>query len=311
MTKAVFIGECMVEFSPVADATYRRSFAGDTYNAAVYMKRCLQGQAHISYMTAVGDDTVSDAMISSFMSEGLDCGDVYRLTRGTPGAYMISTDNEGERSFSYWRRDAAAKEMVRLMRAQNRSLSKSGADLIFFSGISLAILDDDSRAGLLDDIAEARDGGATIAFDPNYRPRLWESADEARHWLDRAYRLTDIAFPGMEEEGALYSTADPYDALERMQVYGCKEIVLKAGDAGMFVRDDSMTVHLPFTPARQVVDTTAAGDSFDGAYLAAWLEGADAGAALRQAAEIAAVVVGLPGAIAPRAEFDQARDNLT
>ena len=90
------IGECMVELTlPDADGSGSRvGFAGDTFNAAVYLKRSAPELA-VAYVTALGTDPLSERMLAAFAAEGLETGLVERRADRVPGLYAISLDARG------------------------------------------------------------------------------------------------------------------------------------------------------------------------------------------------------------------------
>jgi 2-dehydro-3-deoxygluconokinase len=299
--KALFIGECMVELSDAGDGLLKKSFAGDVFNSAVYMKRRIKDNCEVSVLTAIGEDSISREMEAFFELQGLGTETVHKSSEGTVGLYLISTDSEGERSFSYWREKSMARLLMNLLDDRATTISEYSADLYFFTGITLAILDADDREKLLAQLSEARKNGSKVAFDPNYRSQLWENKAVAAEWIDRAYKISDIIFPGVDEEYELFGTKSVDNCISRLEKYAETEVVLKAGDEGIYVISGGNQTHLEFTPADKVVDTTAAGDAFDGTYLAMRLSGNNTGDSLAKAASVAAKVVTYPGAIVPEA----------
>ena len=309
MTWLVCLGECMVELQETAGGArpglMRRTFGGDTLNTAVYMARCLEGTAgaRVDYVTALGDDDLSAEMLAAWEAEGVGTGLVRRLEGRRPGLYMIRTDAEGDRSFLYWRSASAAREVLHAWEADTLADRLAGCDVFYFSGISLGILDTESRAGLLQVAARVRAGGGRVAFDSNYRPAVWSSEEAARDWMTHAYRATDIALPSFEDERNLFGDESPEAVATRLRGLGVAEIALKQGAEACLVcaRADSEWVVPPrIAKAR---DTTAAGDSFNAAYLTARVLGEGPATAARAGGQLAAKVVQAPGAIVPREVF--------
>ncbi|PTU04499.1 ketodeoxygluconokinase, partial [Pseudomonas sp. HMWF031] len=105
--RIALIGECMIELQHRADGSLQQSFGGDTLNTAVYLSRELAGAGTVDYVTALGDDSFSDAMCQSWAEENIGLGMVQRLPGRLPGLYCIQTDAAGERRFLYWRNEAA------------------------------------------------------------------------------------------------------------------------------------------------------------------------------------------------------------
>lgn len=305
-------GEVMVELSRAEPGLFRQSFAGDVYNTAVYLKRCLPA-CEVSMLTAVGRDPFSMAMKQAMGDEGINTGFILTHTEKGPGLYAIHTDASGERSFQYWRNDAAAREWVTLWQQTLTGSEPSPlpqADLIYLSGITLAVLDETQRALLFDWLHQARESGTRVAFDPNYRPQLWASVDKAAVWTRRAYRIADIAFPGMDEHKLLFGHKDCFDVMDIVAGWGVKEVVAKNGTDQIRVLFNETMVTIPVTPVAHVVDTTSAGDGFTGGYLAARLDGKSVRQAAQQGADVAATIIRFPGAIVPEPAFTEALNRL-
>ena len=295
------IGECMMELSGDGDS-YDRAFAGDTYNCAVYAKRRHE-DIDVQILTAVGSDPVSEAMVAQWNRDRIGHSLVMTSATAHPGIYAISTDDDGERSFTYWRKDSAATELMSLM-DEDTCRGIAQFNWIFFSGITLAILADEDKAAFLALIAALKGQGKTIAFDPNHRAVLWRDTDHAAHWLTEAYRLTDIALPGLVDHNGIFGHQSSEDVITFLQDLQVGEIVLKADAAGIFgYLRDSDPAHLTTTVEPNPKDTTGAGDSFAGTYLAERLVGASMPDAIRSAIKVASLVVRHRGAIVDQAHY--------
>lgn len=284
------VGEAMIELA--VDAPDRQiGFAGDTLNTAVYLARGLGGAGRVEFVSVLGQDALSDRMIAFVAAEGVGTGRIRRHPERLPGIYSIAVDAEGERSFSYWRGQSAARTLF-----EDGFEQLDGVDLIYLSAITLAILPPDVRAALLAHLAAHP---ARVAFDSNYRPRLWEDAATARSVIAAAWRITDIALPSLDDEIALFADTGEDAVLERLRGYGLRAGALKRGARGpVAIAPGVASGDFPAAPV--VVDTTAAGDSFNGAYLAALVSGASEADALRRGHAEALRVIGHPGAIIPR-----------
>jgi len=308
MLRIASIGECMIELSESADAPQAapgrgqmtRTFGGDTLNTAVYMARALKGvEAEVHYVTALGDDPFSSEMLAAWQAEGIGTEQVFRLPGRLPGLYIIRTDAAGERTFHYWRSAAAARELFRAEQAETLGGGLAGFDLIYLSGITLGILDADSRARLVALLERLRHGGCRIAFDTNYRPRLWQSHAEAQEAVTRALGLATLALPTFDDEAALFGDADPAATADRLHGLGVGEVVVKSGGAPCLISADGRRAKVAGETVPRPVDTTAAGDSFNAAYLAARLTGAAPEEAAAAGHRLAARVIGTKGAIIP------------
>ena len=299
--RIVAIGECMIELVEDGPGRMRRSFGGDTLNTAVHLRRSLPPSAWtIAYLTVLGDDPFSDEMLAAWTAENIDVSLVGRLPGRLPGLYAVTTDETGDRSFSYWRTQAPVRDLFRDDASTPHLAATSGAALIYFSGITLAILDPTSRERLFALLDERRATGTRIAFDPNFRSRLWTSHDEAKRWHAKALERVDLALPTFDDEAALWGDGSPEATLERISALGVGETVVKCGMEAAHARAGSEACSLAPSRALRPLDTTGAGDSFNAAYIAARLEGASLQRALKAGHELAGHVVMHRGAIGPR-----------
>ena len=297
------IGECMIELQrgqSVQAMDYR--FGGDTLNAAVYLARLTDARRHrIAYVTALGTDGLSDDMAASWQAEGIETSRVQRLADKLPGMYLIETDAGGERRFHYWRSDSAARHWLRGPQAPAILAQLAGARHVYLSGISLAILSPADRDVLLATLARCRDNGGQIVFDNNYRPRLWEGAQVAAGVYHRVLQLSSLALLTLDDEEALHGPATIEQVLARTSALGVAEIVLKRGGEPCIVWRDGQTQEVAAPPVATVIDTTAAGDSFGAAYVAARLAGKSPADAALAGHRLAGCVIGQRGAIIARA----------
>jgi 2-dehydro-3-deoxygluconokinase len=295
MTTAICIGECMVELRPVDDGHLKRGFAGDAFNTAVYLKRSAP-DLDVAFLTATGDEALSNAMVETWRAEGLSDRLVFRIPGQRPALYLIETNEKGDRKFHYWRSETPAKEWLRLLLAAGGASVLDSADLVYVSGISLAILSYADRQAAIELLGTVK---TKIAFDPNIRPALWKSMDEARHCFEAMVKIATIVLPSRQDYQLMYDMDDPDEQIDFTAGLTQGEIALTCDADGCRLRADGKTVALP-TQAVKVVDTSGAGDSFNGAYLAARLRGEDAMTAAKAGLALAAKVVAQPGAIIPR-----------
>lgn len=301
MRRIASIGECMIELGEAGPGLMRQGYGGDTLNTAVYLRRSLPAAAgSVAYVTALGDDPFSDEMVAGWTAEGLDCGQVARLEGRLPGLYVIRTGQGGERSFLYWRNAAAARDVFAGPAGRARLEGLAAFDVLYLSGVSLAILPEADRAALLELLARRRRAGTLVAFDPNYRPRLWPDAGVARAVMTAAAGAATVVLPSFADEAALFDDADPRATLARLHGLGAEEVIVKDGEGPIHFRLHGEAVEALPVRVADPVDTTGAGDSFNGAYLAARIAGRGIGQAVDAATRLAAVVVRHRGAVIPR-----------
>ena len=302
--RIVIMGECMVELYQLVDNVYHQNFAGDVFNTAVYLKRTCEHPVEVQFFTAVGTDLISDKLVRAVEREKIDTSLMLRTKTARPGLYMINTDAFGERSFVYWRDSSAAKQVLQCFNAQRSFTALAGCDMFYFSGITLAILSDSDRAQLFELVKQLKADGSQIIFDPNYRPALWSDAEHAKAAFIQAYRLADVALPGLDDHKVLFDAKTTTDVVEQLAALGVAEIIVKDGKNGINGRYQQQNFTALAHPVKKVVDTTAAGDSFNGGYLAARLGGIAPQHAVKFAARLAGFVVEHTGAIVSKDHFN-------
>jgi 2-dehydro-3-deoxygluconokinase len=296
MKRFVSVGECMIEMSGGEDGVYRQGFAGDTLNTAWYARARLGADWEVDYVTALGDDLYSQQMVDFFADNDIGVDWIQKFQGKRPGLYMIH-QADGDRHFTYWRGQSAARLMAEVPGKLSAALE--GADLAYFSGISLAILSPRGRGQLMRAIHLARQSGAKVAFDPNERPLLWSSPRVMGSTLTAASIVADIVLPTFPDEAALFGDASPEAVAERYLSWGAEEVVVKNGAEPAFVASRESQGWVAPKPGAVSVDPTGAGDSFNGAYLAARMQGATPLEAAEAAHALAAIVIGHKGALVP------------
>lgn len=296
MTRVACIGECMIELKQAGDGLFSRGYGGDTLNTAVYLARL---GVTVDYVTALGDDPLSDEMIASWSAEGVGTSRVLRLRGKLPGLYLIETDDKGERRFFHWRDSAAARKLMDLPETDAILNSLAGYDVVYLSAITLSLYGDEGRERLFTALKRARQSGARFAFDTNFRARGWPDLDIARSVFRRAFEVADIVLASTEDLLPLYPGESNEALLARIPG---GEVVLKLSEPASILRIAGTSHQIRAEPVTaSVVDTTAAGDSFAAAYVAARLAGAGPIDAARTGHHLAGVVVCHPGAIIPKA----------
>ncbi|GAB1381402.1 sugar kinase [Pararhodobacter aggregans] len=296
MIRVASVGECMLELQ-ARGTGWHLGHAGDTFNTLWMLRAVLPPGTEADFITAFGDDPFSEQQRDFMAAQGIGTAASPRLPGLRPGLYAITLDAAGERSFSYWRSDSAARRLADDPAALRLSLA--GRDLIHVSGITLAILTPEARRVLRDELARAREGGALVAFDPNWRPALWQSPEAARAAMNDLLAICDIALPSWPDEGTLFGDVGPEACCRRLLSLGVPEVALKLGaDGAMIAAPGTPGQRIPARADVTPRDTTGAGDGFNGAYLAARLEGHPPAVAAQLANRMAAEVIGVYGALA-------------
>ncbi|MFF3667040.1 sugar kinase [Microtetraspora malaysiensis] len=298
----VAVGECMLELVRRPDGLLQTGYAGDVFNTAVYLKRHAP-QATVGFASAIGRDELSDGLAEAVRAEGIHTEHLWRHPDRTIGLYLVHTDDDGERSFTYYRDSSAARECFSAHYPAEVDEGIAAADLVYLSGITLSILRPEARSRLLAALRRTRANGGRIAFDSNYRPRGWACRDDARTAVAEVLPLVTIALPSMDDEIQLWGDHSVEECGRRYLDAGADEVIVKQGASEVTIcKPGGKRGELHALATRRVervVDTTGAGDSFNGAYLAARLAGASASDAVAAGSACAATVIGHRGAIVP------------
>jgi 2-dehydro-3-deoxygluconokinase len=287
MKRIACIGEAMIELSMDGDQAHL-AVAGDTLNTAIYLKRSWP-DVTVDYLTCLGQDMLSNRIVEFIAANDLGHANIQRIAHKSPGLYAINTAPDGERSFTYWRGDSAARQMF--SGADFRVLEQF--DSLYLSGITLAILPQNIRLALLEWLYAAP---VQVIFDSNYRAHLWEDRTTAQKIIAEFWQRADIALPSIDDEMDVFGETEAQVAQRFLTQ--AKSGALKRGARGPLSLGEP--VDAQYEPVTEVMDTTAAGDSFNGGYLGALLSGKGQAAALQAGHAMAARVVQFRGAIIPK-----------
>jgi 2-dehydro-3-deoxygluconokinase len=294
MKSLLGIGECMMELSSMGDQLWKQGFAGDVFNTLWYARALMSEDSKAEFFTAVGDDENSKELLSFVENAGISCAHVPHIKGGVPGLYKIHL-NGAERSFSYWRDSSAARKMMQDPEQLWKAVAQT--DVVYLSGITMAILPDDAAEVLINGLRNALSDGAIVVFDPNIRPRLWANEERMKDIITRTAAISDVVMPSFEDEQITFGDETPMATAQRYQALGVSQVVVKNGEDDTLFAENDMYRYFPVAQASGVVDTTAAGDSFNGAYLAEFMASGDIDQAIAVAQRCAATVVCNKGAL--------------
>jgi len=305
MNHMMMLGECMIELTQGSEpGNFKQSFAGDVFNTGIYIKRCLNQASEVSFLSVIGEDAMSDQLLSLMADEQLETNLLYRSKANKMGLYVVNVDDHGERSFSYWRENSAARQLMKFIKQEPNKDVLAAVGTVFFSGISIAILSENDLAEFWAFIKSLKSTGCQVVFDPNYRPVLWSSPQAARDAFAIAYSLSDTVLPGVDDHIELYDQQTANEVASHLESIGIKEIIIKNGEQGVLISVDGERIQIDITPVDKVVDTTSAGDAFNGGYLSARHQGKSVEDAVNYAASVAGCVIQHKGAIVPKSSFN-------
>ncbi|WP_226698052.1 sugar kinase [Qipengyuania flava] len=269
MTTFIF-GEAMLEYHSHGGAGLR--YGGDTLNTAIHLARAGH---EVAYVTAVGTDPISDALVEAWAAEGIDTRHVLRHPGRNPGIYAIHLDEEGERSFLYWRDRSAAREMFELPEMDAALAEAQTARLVYFSLISLAVVSEGGRDRLLGLAKERKLSAHPTAYDSNFRPALWSNLDTARAVSKEAMEAATIGLPTNTDERDLWDYSENEQAIAARWLSSDQEVVaVKAAEKGCVLGTRGGDSPQIIDAERvEVIDSSGAGDAFNGGFLGEWLNG--------------------------------------
>jgi 2-dehydro-3-deoxygluconokinase len=295
----VTIGEVLIELARGGDGRFALGYGGDTFNTAVYLARA---GLDVGFASALGDDPYSDAALAFAAAEGISLDLLLRVHGRLPGLTLIDVDAAAARRSHDWRKAAPARDLFELRDWNRVAEGLLKANLIYFSGITLSLYSNTGLGRFLAAVEMARKNGAKIAFDGNFRPRGWKGdLIRTRAVFMEALKRVDIAMPTYDDEAVLWGDPSPEATVERLQAFGIGEIVVKNGPNSALVLSGGSSEFIPVPEVVVPIDTLAAGDSFNAAYIAARLSGSGPQVAAAAAHRLAGQVIRHPGAIMPRA----------
>jgi 2-dehydro-3-deoxygluconokinase len=296
--RAVCVGEVSIELARGADGRFALSCGGDTFNTAVYLARA---GIDVAFATALGDDPYSESILALAAAEGISSQLMLRVPGRLPGLCLVESGAPTERHVRCWREGAPARDLFELSDWMLIAQSMISARLVYFSGITLSLYSNVGLGRFLALLEAARQQGAKVAFDGNFRPRGWKGdLPRTRTVFIEALKRVDIALPTFDDEAVLWGDPSPESTVARLQAFGIGEIVVKNGPNSALVVTAGTQEFVPVPEVMVPVDATAAGDGFNAGYLAARLSGNAPAEAVGAAHRLAGDVIRHPGALMPR-----------
>ncbi|AJI75529.1 pfkB carbohydrate kinase family protein [Francisella philomiragia subsp. philomiragia ATCC 25015] len=303
--KLLAIGECMLELSGQIQlgSQAKLNFGGDVLNTALYFAR-LNGD--VSFITALGNDNFSAQMISHWDTENINTSEVLKIKDRVPGLYAIQTDNQGERSFYYWREQAPIKDIFYHLSKENLDRYNKEYNYLYLSGISLSRWDNKQLeifANWLKDFRNSGDG-KEIIFDLNYRPKCWKSKEQTKGYLEKVLKHVTIVLTTFDDEEMLFDDVNYQKTLDRYNRFDIPIVIIKHGINPTVLQYQNTISLIEATKIVTPIDTTAAGDSFNAAFLAAFSNNLNLQTSIEFAQNFAAEIIQHQGAIIDKSHTD-------
>jgi len=293
--RVVSVGEVMIELVRGQDGRFALGYAGDAFHTAIYLSRC---GASVALATALGNDRYSDEALETAAAEGVATDLVLRIGDRVPGLSLVEAD--GNRNGEIWRDTSPARQLFELPGWDRVAEQVVAAQYVYFSGVTLSLYSNVGLGRMLAALEFGRERGAKIAFDSNWRFACWRGDDQrARAVFSEALRRSDLALPSFEDEAKLWGDASPAATVERLTTFGVREVVVKNGASPALVHAEGRTVEVPVPQKLDPVDTRAAGDAFNAAYLAARMKDEKPEAAALAGHRLAAEVLQHPENLMP------------
>ena len=269
MPDLISIGECMIELfaeEPIETAdTFTRSLAGDSFNICVAAQRL---GTSTGYVTRLGDDPFADYLLGTFQSLGIDTSGVKKV-EGFNAAHFVALMPDGNREFVYYRAGSAPSTL------QPDDLDPDyigSAKVLHCSGVALAI-SESARATVMRAAQIAKERGIKVSYDPNYRHQLW-STEDMRKAASELLPYVDYFLPNVPDDSqALMGSDDPYEVVDHFRGLGVPVVAVTHGEHGAVIGCDEGIFDIPAYSPDGPIDTTGAGDAFNGGLIHGLLNG--------------------------------------
>ena len=259
----VAMGEALIDFTDIGLSengmkVFEQNPGGAPANVAC---ACARLGLKTAFLGKVGKDMHGALIIDTLKENGVDVNGLVRDEKAFTTLAFVSLGEKGERSFSFSRYKSA--DVLFSQDEINTDILKNTK--VFQFG-SLSLTDEPSKSATLECIKIAKESGAVISYDPNYRALLWESEEKAICEMKRVLHLVDIIKISDEEIKLICGTDNYSEAAKILHNYGIKIVLITLGENGAFVSNATESVLVP-TEKTDVVDTTGAGDCFLAAFL--------------------------------------------
>lgn len=257
------IGELLIDFTPAGqtergDMLFARIPGGAPANVLAAATKLGNRTA---FLGKVGKDAFGSFLRATLDSLGISTEGLLADEQVHTTLAFVQLDEHGDRSFSFYRKPGAD---VMLDFSEVRRDIVEQSSILHFGAVSLT--DEPSRTATLKTAEYAKSLGKIISYDPNFRPPLWDSVENAKEQMLRGLALADIVKVSEEELELLSGTADLEKGSSILAEKGPSLILVSLGAKGAFYRLGGITGCQPTFDVK-TIDTNGAGDSFFGAVL--------------------------------------------
>lgn len=259
----ISFGEALIDFTDIGIGEngmriFEQNPGGAPANVAC---ACAKLGIKTAFMGKVGLDMHGDFLVKTFKEYGVDTSCIAKDEKAFTTLAFVSLSETGERSFSFSRHESADVNIE----TTDIDFDAIKNSTVFHFG-SLSLTDEPSKSTCLECVKFARENGVLVSYDPNYRPLLWKSKDDACREMKYVLDMVDIIKISDEEIELICDTDDLDKAAAFLHAKGIKIVLITLGSKGAFISVNGESAVIP-TKVSKVVDTTGAGDSFLGGFL--------------------------------------------
>lgn len=254
-------GEILIDFTYMGrSAGGQKLFAQNPGGAPANVLVCASRLgSHTAFLGKAGADMHGTFLRETLERDGVNTDGFVLDDNFFTTLAFVDLNQAGERTFSFGRKPGADTQMT----CAELNLEVIEASRIFHVG-SLSLTHQPSRSATMYGIERAREAGAIISYDPNYRASLWESEEAAKEQMVQI--IPDVMKISDEETHLLTAHRGHEAAAAELIARGVPLVVITLGGEGCYVCNGEGGVVVPGFVS-SVVDTTGAGDAFWGAFL--------------------------------------------
>lgn len=275
----VALGELLIDFAERgADTAGYPTMAANPGGAPCNFLAALSKYGKkTAFLGKVGDDTFGRLLIGTAKGAGIETRGIVADPEVFTTLAFVTFDAQGDRSFSFARKPGADT----CLRFEELDLSLIDESTVFHFG-TLSLTDDPARTATQKAVAYAKSRGKLVTFDPNLRPPLWRSEQEARAQILWGLSQADVVKISDEEVDFLWGCSPEEGADRLLRDHGVRLAMVTLGPKGCYLKNAN-AAYAAASPQVRPVDTTGAGDIFGGSAVSRLLELGKAPDALEQA----------------------------